>query len=78
MYRNTKCGNRFNSISMVVILVILAIILGVIAIAVLFLAYKANKFKNKVEDTVVDGVKQLIVEQGPEVVKYVKNKIEKK
>ena len=63
---------------MVEALVALAIILGLIAAAVIFIAYKANKFKNRIEDTVVDGVKQVIVEHGPEAVKYVKNKIEKK
>lgn len=63
---------------MVAVLVALAIILGLIAIAILFVVYKANRFKNKVEDTVIDGVKQVIVEHGPEAVKYVKNKIEKK
>jgi hypothetical protein len=60
------------------VLVALAIILGLIAIAILFVVYKANRFKNKVEDTVIDGVKQVIVEHGPEAVKYVTNKIEKK
>ena len=65
-------------IKMVEALVALAIILGLIAAAVIFIAYKANKFKNRIEDTVVDGVKQVIVEHGPEAVKYVKNKIEKK
>lgn len=63
---------------MVSVLIALAIILGLISIAVLFVVYKANKFKNKVEDTVIDGVKQVIVEHGPEAVKYVKNKIENK
>lgn len=63
---------------MVAVLVVLAIILGLIAIAILFVVYKANRFKNKVEDTVIDSVKQVIVDHGPEAVKYVKNKIEKK
>ncbi len=63
---------------MVSVLVALAIILGLIAAAVIFIAYKANKFKNRIEDTVVDGVKQVIVEHGPKAVKYVKGKIEKK
>jgi hypothetical protein len=63
---------------MVSILVALAIILGLMAAAVIFIAYKANRFKNRIEDTVVDGVKQVIVEHGPDAVKYVKNKIEKK
>lgn len=63
---------------MVGVLVALAIILGLIAIAILFVVYKANRFKNKVEDTVIDGVKQVIVEHGPEAVKYVTKKIEKK
>jgi cell division protein YceG involved in septum cleavage len=61
-----------------VIMVIIAFILVVIAFAILFVVYKVNKFKNKAEDAVIDGVKQVIVEQGPEAVKYVKNKIEKK
>ncbi len=52
--------------------------MGLMAAAVLFVVYKANKFKNRIEDTVVDGVKQVIVEHGPEAVKYVKGKIEKK
>ena len=63
---------------MIAVLIALAIILGLIAIAILFVVYKANRFKNKVEDTVIDSVKQVIVEHGPEAVKYVKNKIEKK
>jgi hypothetical protein len=63
---------------MVAVLVALAIILGLIAIAILFVVYKANRFKNKVEDTVIDSVKQVIVEHGPEAVKYVTKKIEKK
>ncbi len=63
---------------MVSVLVVLAIILGLIAAAVIFTAYKANKFKNRIEDTVVDGIKQVIVEHGPEAVKYVKGKIQKK
>ena len=63
---------------MIGVLVALAIILGLIAIAILFVVYKANRFKNKVEDTVIDGVKQVIVEHGPEAVKYVTKKIEKK
>ena len=63
---------------MVAVLVALAIILGLITIAILFVIYKANRFKNKVEDTVIDGVKQVIVEHGPEAVKYVTKKIEKK
>ena len=63
---------------MVGVLVALAIILGLIAIAVLFIAYKANKLKNKVVDTVMDSIKQVIVEQTPEAVKYVTKKIEKK
>jgi hypothetical protein len=58
-------------------LVALAIILGLMAVAVVFAVYKANKFKNRIEDTVVDGVKQVIVEHGPEAVKYVKEKIKK-
>ena len=62
---------------MVEVLVALAIILGVLVAVVRFVVYKANKFKNRIEDTVVDGVKQVIVEHGPEVVKYVKEKIEK-
>jgi hypothetical protein len=63
---------------MVSVLVALVIILGLMTAAVLFVVYKANKFKNRIEDTVVDGVKQVIVEHGPEAVKYVKGKIEKK
>ena len=63
---------------MVEVLVVLAIILVLIASAVIFIVYKANKFKKRIEDTVVDGVKQVIVEHGPEAVKYVKGKIEKK
>jgi hypothetical protein len=63
---------------MVSVLVALAIIMGLMAAAVLFVVYKANKFKNRIEDTVVDGVKQVIVDHGPEAVKYVKGKIKKK
>ena len=63
---------------MVSVLVALAIILGLMTATVLFVVYKANKFKNRIEDTVVDGVKQVIVEHGPETVKYVKGKIKKK
>jgi len=63
---------------MIGVLIALAIILGLIAIAILFVVYKANRFKNKVEDTVIDSVKQVIVEHGPEAVKYVTKKIEKK
>ena len=58
-------------------LVVLAIILGLIAATIIFITYKVNKFKNRIEDTVIDGVKQVIVEHGPEAVKYVKGKIEK-
>ena len=58
-------------------LVALSIILVLMAAAVVFAVYKANKFKNRIEDTVIDGVKQVIVEHGPEAVKYVKGKIEK-
>jgi hypothetical protein len=61
-----------------VLVVALGFLLVVIAIAILFLVYKTNKLKNKVEDTVIDGVKQVIIAHGPEAVKYVKNKIEKK
>lgn len=61
-----------------VLVVALGILLVVIAFTILFVVYKANKLKNRVEDTVIDGVKQVIVEHGPEAVKYVKNKIEKK
>ena len=43
-----------------------------------FTPLPANKLKNKVEDTVIDGVKQVIVEHGPEAVKYVTKKIDKK
>ena len=63
---------------MLEVLVTLAIISGLMVAAVVFAVYKANKFKNRIEDTVVDGVKQVIVEHGPEAVKYVKGKIEKK
>ena len=64
---------------MVALLVVaLGILLVVIAFAILFVVYKANKLKNKVEDTVIDSVKQVIVEHGPEAVKYVRNKVEKK
>jgi hypothetical protein len=63
---------------MVSVLVALTIILGLMAVAVIFVVYKANRFKNRIEDTVVDGVKQVIVEHGPEAVKYVKAKIQKK
>ena len=63
---------------MVSVLLALAIILGLMTATVLFVVYKANKFKNRIEDTVVDGVKQVIVEHGPETVKYVKGKIKKK
>ena len=63
---------------MVEVLVVLAIISGLMAAVVVFAVYKANKFKNRIEDTVVDSVKQVIVEHGPEAVKYVKGKIEKK
>lgn len=61
-----------------VLVVALGILLVVIAFAILFVVYKANKLKNRVEDTVIDSVKQVIVEHGPEAVKYVKNKVEKK
>jgi hypothetical protein len=61
---------------MVALLVVaLGILLVVIAFTILFVVYKVNKLKNKVEDTVIDGVKQVIVEHGPEAVKYVKNKV---
>jgi hypothetical protein len=63
---------------MVGLLITLAILLGVVVIVILFVVYKANKFKNRVEDTVIDGVKQVIVEHVPGAVKYVKNKIDKK
>ncbi len=63
---------------MVGVLVALVIILGLIAITILFVVYKANRFKNKIEGTVIDSVKQVIVEHGPEAVKYVTKKIEKK
>ena len=62
---------------MLEVLVALAIISGLMAAVVVFAVYKANKFKNSIEDTVIDGVKQVIVEHGPEAVKYVKGKIEK-
>jgi len=60
------------------ILIFLALALSVVLILVSFVVYKANKFKNKVEDAVVDGVKELIVEGTPKAVKYVKSKIDKK
>jgi len=60
-----------------VLVVALGILLVVIAFAILFVVYKANKLKNKVEDTVIDGVKQVIVEHGPEAVKYVTKKSKK-
>jgi hypothetical protein len=64
---------------MVALLVVaLGILLVVIAFTILFVVYKVNKLKNKVEDTVIDGVKQVIVDHGPEAVKYVTKKIDKK
>jgi hypothetical protein len=63
-------------------MVVLGFILLGLAIIVVFsyirIAYTINRFKNRIEDTVVDGVKQVIVEHGPETVKYVKGKIKKK
>ena len=63
-------------------MVVLGFILLGLAVVIVFsyirIAYVANKFKNRIEDTVVDGVKQVIVEHGPDAVKYVKGKIEKK
>jgi ammonia channel protein AmtB len=35
-------------------LVVLAIILGLIAATIIFIVYKVNKFKNRIEDTVID------------------------
>ena len=63
-------------------MVVLGFILLGLAVVIVFsyirIAYVANKFKNRIEDTVVDGVKQVIVEHGPDAVKYVKGKIQKK
>lgn len=57
------------------ILISLVVVLGIIAIAVLFLIWKIVSFKNKVEDVVVDSIKEVIVTNGPEAVKYVNDKI---
>jgi hypothetical protein len=62
---------------MVTLLTIIAIIIGIIAIAVIFVIIKANNFKNKVEDSVIDGVKEAIVRHGPDAVKYVNDKVKK-
>lgn len=63
---------------MAVLVVALWILLVVIAFTILFIVYKVNKLKSRVEETVIDSVKQVIVEHGPEAVKYVTKKIEKK
>jgi hypothetical protein len=57
------------------ILISLVVILGIIASAVLFLIWKIISFKNKVEDIVIDSIKEVIVTKGPEAVKYVNDKI---
>ncbi len=59
------------------ILISLVVVLGIIAIAVLFLIWKIVSFKSKIEDTVVDSIKEVIVTRGPETVKYVNGKISK-
>jgi hypothetical protein len=63
---------------MAVLVVALGILLVVIAFTILFIVYKVNKLKSRVEETVIDSVKQVIVEHGPEAVKYVTKKIDKK
>ena len=60
------------------ILIALAIILGLILIVISFVVYKANKFKNRVEETAINSIKKVIEDHGPDAVKYVKNKIERK
>lgn len=62
---------------MVTLLTIIAIIIGIIAIAVIFVIVKANSFKNKVEDSVIDGVKEAIIKHGPDAVKYVSDRVKK-
>jgi nitrogen fixation-related uncharacterized protein len=62
---------------MVTLLIIIAIIIGIIAIAVIFVIVKANSFKNKVEDSVIDGVKEAIIKHGPDAVKYVSDRVKK-
>jgi multisubunit Na+/H+ antiporter MnhC subunit len=63
---------------MVILIGLLVTVLILVGIGVLVLMYKANKLKNKLEETLIDGVRELIVEQTPEAVKYVTKKIEKK
>lgn len=60
------------------ILITLAFLLGVIAIAALFIIFIVNRFRKRVEDAVVDGVKQVIIENGSEIVKHATKKIKKK
>ena len=72
---------KMNSILLAFMIVLGFILLGfsvVLVFSYIRIAYMANKFKNRIEDTVVDGVKQVIVEHGPDAVKYVKGKIQKK
>ena len=59
------------------ILISLVVVFGIIAIAVLILIWKIVSFKSKIEDTVVDSIKEVIVTKGPEAVKYVNDKISK-
>jgi hypothetical protein len=60
------------------ILITLAVLLGVIAIAALFIIFIVNRFRKRVENAVVDGVKQVIIENGSEIVKHATKKIKKK
>ena len=62
---------------MYILLGILVFALLIIAITVAFVVYKANKFKNKVEDAIVDGVKDAIVENAPKVIDAIEKKLKK-
>ncbi len=61
--------------------ILLGLLIFVLAVGVsvlLFGVYKANQMKNKVEGAVVDGIKQVIVENAPKVAKSVSEKVNKK
>lgn len=55
--------------------IVLIVLLGLLVVGVLFIAYKLDRFKSRIENSVVDGVKQVIVENGPKVIKSVKKKL---
>ena len=61
-----------------ILLGMLVFILAVAVGVVVFVVYKANALKNKVEDAAIDAAKQVIIENAPKVGKVIKDKVNSK